>query len=1042
MRILKPFQDHRKQHNHNEEEEEDLENLLSSEVVVVSSSSPSKKLETSIPSAAASVAALSTTGGVGIVEQEPTVPEEEEEYDSKKVSSTSLSSSRINRQLNFDVHPQQQEIDTTKKVDKHENEFISSSSTTTTTTTQQPQDQPPFKGQDIDIHQSVRSIISEITTVNTSNSFNEDPNYHNNNNNSSDNNKNKNDNNNNLNVNEKKESYNPEEEEKKDIPTTSTRSKNSALNNTAATTTDEGSSLNHHNNKQRNTSGEITVAISEEEEEQYTLATVTIDSTNTNTNTNHNTTKNTKNSETKKKTQAPLVQEEDGVVFMGWKNNTDTSDSTKNNNTAVYQSPSSASSSSSNMKKATTKKASSAPERNDRQKKNIWQGMLSSKNARWRSPIQQQHKKKIPTPTTTPVQTINSTSGGKLSIDGKRDSHDLNAITTNTSSEQLEMKQQQQQLSPMAIAKTVVDILSPKNDDIPNIVNEVTSNTTITTHNDLNTNNDAGMGTFITPKKSKKNIVDEKDDTNNQTMSILTDGPISPPPLRFTTLEEQQQQLQVDKESKRNIDSSTNNFVGVVSATPTNKQRKKPFGRGKNHMKIQSKSLKPSGSGSSGNGGVGGGGGDQSCIMNDDLTMQKEFVQIKPFHRYLEGFQMSDSELYQEMMRKSNNVEILESTQLVYGNEQDECTSSTERQRKSPIGTLKVELLSCMGLPQIRRSKPNAIGYIVCGDNAFATDIIQSSLSPMWPARAKRAVCFPIFHAYARLYTGIFSVTDKEHDDYIGRSVVDIATLRPNTDYDVALPLLSSGTVYDPKPRGVVRLRFHLTWTQPSAAFLSYIPSAMNEVFVDRDESADLVTIPCAEPKSSRNVAYTVHGEDLPGKYSKKAFRAINRELNLYKFQTPMAFKRTLVHLMTYEKPFASGYLFIGWMAILYYRLYHLVPSYIVSIALLIHIINYFDLALNSKINSGFEPLSANEIFNTMVNGSLPEARTTKPPHSQCYDLESYLKMVGDLKIPLEDSLAFPFAETKYARPTLKSMLCPKGMHFVFVLHTHDIYQI
>ena len=131
---------------------------------------------------------------------------------------------------------------------------------------------------------------------------------------------------------------------------------------------------------------------------------------------------------------------------------------------------------------------------------------------------------------------------------------------------------------------------------------------------------------------------------------------------------------------------------------------------------------------------------------------------------------------------------------------------------------------------------------------------------------------------------------------------------------------------------------------------------------------------------------------------------------------------------MTYEKPFASAYIFIGWMSLLYFHLYHLVPSYIVSLAMVVHIVNYYDLASNNKIDSGFEPLSVKEIFHSLVSKDFPETGNSKFPQSQCSDLKSYMNSIGNVQIPLEDNLTFPFSEPKYAKSTLKSMLCPKGM--------------
>ena len=133
---------------------------------------------------------------------------------------------------------------------------------------------------------------------------------------------------------------------------------------------------------------------------------------------------------------------------------------------------------------------------------------------------------------------------------------------------------------------------------------------------------------------------------------------------------------------------------------------------------------------------------------------------------------------------------------------------------------------------------------------------------------------------------------------------------------------------------------------------------------------------------------------------------------------------------MTYEKPFASTYIFTGWMTLLYYHMYHLVPSYIVSLVIVVHVVNYYDLTSNNnKMYTGFEPLTMSEISKCFIHGSLPSSiRNDIPTYSQCYDLDSYMKVVGDIEVPSQDNLAFPFSEPKYAKPTLKSMFCPKGV--------------
>ncbi len=129
---------------------------------------------------------------------------------------------------------------------------------------------------------------------------------------------------------------------------------------------------------------------------------------------------------------------------------------------------------------------------------------------------------------------------------------------------------------------------------------------------------------------------------------------------------------------------------------------------------------------------------------------------------------------------------------------------------------------------------------------------------------------------------------------------------------------------------------------------------------------------------------------------------------------------------MAYEKPIASSYIFIGWMAILHYRVYHLVPSYLISLLIVIHLSNYDDLVSKEKIHDVFEPLSLHEILNALVNGSMT-SETLDYQLQQCSDNDSYLNTASAVELPMEDHVEFPFSESKYKRLPLKHYLCPKG---------------
>ena len=283
--------------------------------------------------------------------------------------------------------------------------------------------------------------------------------------------------------------------------------------------------------------------------------------------------------------------------------------------------------------------------------------------------------------------------------------------------------------------------------------------------------------------------------------------------------------------------------------------------------------------------------------LNDEI---EKMVPIRPFGCYPDpSKRYSDEELYQEMMKSSETFEVLHPDGMLNQYIRHEGIENLEtKTNMGEIGSLKVEVLGCCGLPKFDRfSKPNAIAYLVCGSIPFATDSILSSQSPMWPSKSKRAAIFPIYHAYAQVHVGVFSATDKDNDGFCGRSVISISELRSNVLYDVTLPLRKSAMIYDERPRGVVRLRFSLEWCNGKAPTLSYLfrptgkhlLSSINNLIGTNVGEENVLTIPCEDSKTLRNVTLTMYGSDLPGKFSRKVFRASGRELRLYRHHIPVS---------------------------------------------------------------------------------------------------------------------------------------------------------
>ena len=193
-----------------------------------------------------------------------------------------------------------------------------------------------------------------------------------------------------------------------------------------------------------------------------------------------------------------------------------------------------------------------------------------------------------------------------------------------------------------------------------------------------------------------------------------------------------------------------------------------------------------------------------------------------------------------------------------------------------PIGYLFVEVLTCVGLHRSRSSVSNVScsTLLVCGNTSFRTDKVVHEINPMWLCRAKRSVLLPIYHIFAQLYVGIFHHY-MSTDDLVGRVVLEISKFRPNTQYDVVLPLKDSGDVFEKSSKGVMRMRFEMELREERSVLFSYLSPLKGNMLVSTSNDREF-----------KQYAELLHGKSYHHlKYSNRHSRAVFRENKLYRIE-------------------------------------------------------------------------------------------------------------------------------------------------------------
>jgi hypothetical protein len=384
--------------------------------------------------------------------------------------------------------------------------------------------------------------------------------------------------------------------------------------------------------------------------------------------------------------------------------------------------------------------------------------------------------------------------------------------------------------------------------------------------------------------------------------------------------------------------------------------------------------------------------------------------------------------------------------------------------KEKAIGILEVEVLQCLGLPKLDRgSDTDAVVYLVCGEYAFATDVIPNRSNPMWLRKSRRACIFPIFHGYASLYVGVFDHEPRRtKDDFAGRVEVNLSRLRPQSTYDVTLPLRLSTHVYSRRRRGAVRLRFTLKWHSERDALLSYIPKQLPPLNPQFSKPNYETTVRCTDQKAFRNIALTVHGAHLPGRFTFNQMRAAIREINFTRKNVFTAIRQGLRDTRQWQNPAISAFVFLSWMHCIYANTFSLVPAYAMLFFVIKLMSNYWRFCADGPGQRGFIPPSWEELFMALVRGGDPNYQAIEPlelgarrakrrksgdPQAESSEDFNYSQYKGltyqprgkmlfkalglvpdENKCPDEDHLEFPFACGKdYPKFTIKECLVTKG---------------
>ena len=143
-------------------------------------------------------------------------------------------------------------------------------------------------------------------------------------------------------------------------------------------------------------------------------------------------------------------------------------------------------------------------------------------------------------------------------------------------------------------------------------------------------------------------------------------------------------------------------------------------------------------------------------------------------------------------------------------------------------GTLFVEVIGLDGIPNKDKNisgqnKTDSFVALIYEDCMVKTDVIDDCLSPRWLPWMQRAFVMHMAHTSSHLYVGAFDYDPglaADHD-IIGRLSIDLANLRPDTEYLLTYNLFEDSISPDREAKGTITLRLRLEFGNQKDLVLS-----------------------------------------------------------------------------------------------------------------------------------------------------------------------------------------------------------------------------